>query len=228
MVRNTRKTRNPGNCKKGGNPLITSNYEPDEILVARAQQGDREAAQALILRYQRLVRFLMREYYLPGQERDDIIQEGLIALYRAILTFDREKASFPTFASTIVRRQLITRIRAEQNIKRQALNKAASLSNRRFGNDEDSPTLEDTLADLNARSPEEVFIELDTIEMINKTAREKLTDFEWAVFVGRMWDGKSYQEIAKEIGTDAKGVDNAMFRVRRKLTEFAQRLRDVG
>ncbi len=208
--------------------LANLEFESDEALIKLAQQGDREAAQALILRYQSLVGFLMRNYYLPGQERDDIIQEGLIALYRAILTFDGEKASFPTFASTVVRRQLITRIRAEQNLKHQALNKAVSLSNRRFVNDEELPTIEDTLADRKERLPEDVLIELETIEDINRTAREKLTDYEWKVFVGRVWDDKSYQEIAEEIGTDAKGVDNAMVRVRRKLARFAQRLRDVG
>jgi len=207
--------------------LANLEFESDEALIKLAQQGEHEAAQALILRYQGRVKFLVRKYFLPGSERDDVLQEGYAALYQAILTFDGEKASFPTFASTVVQRQLITRIRAEQNLKHQALNKAASLSNRRFGDDEDSPTLEGTLADLKARSPEEVFIERETIDDINKTAREKLTDYEWAVFVGRMWDGKSYQEIAEEIGTDAKGVDNAMVRVRRKLARFAQRLRDV-
>lgn len=103
-----------------------------------------------------------------------------------------------------------------------------SLETRRFVNDEELPTIEDTLADRKERLPEDVLIELETIEDINRTAREKLTDYEWAVFVGRMWDGKSYQEIAEEIGTDAKGVDNAMIRVRRKLARFAQWLRDAG
>lgn len=207
--------------------LVNLEFESDEALIKLAQQGEHEAAQALILRYQGRVKFLVRKYFLPGSERDDVLQEGYAALYQAILTFDGEKASFPTFASTVVRRQLITRIRAEQNRKRRVTGNTISLETRRFVNDEELPTIEDTLADRKERLPEDVLIELETIEDINRTAREKLTDYEWAVFVGRMWDGKSYQEIAEEIGTDAKGVDNAMVRVRRKLARFAQRLRDV-
>jgi RNA polymerase sporulation-specific sigma factor len=207
--------------------LANLEFESDEALIKLAQQGEHEAAQALILRYQGRVKFLVRKYFLPGSERDDVLQEGYAALYQAILTFDGEKASFPTFASTVVRRQLITRIRAEQNRKRRVTGNTISLETRRFVNDEELPTIEDTLADRKERLPEDVLIELETIEDINRTAREKLTDYEWAVFVGRMWDGKSYQEIAEEIGTDAKGVDNAMVRVRRKLARFAQRLRDV-
>jgi len=207
--------------------LANLEFESDEALIKLAQQGEHEAAQALILRYQGRVKFLVRKYFLPGSERDDVLQEGYAALYQAILTFDGEKASFPTFASTVVRRQLITRIRAEQNRKRRVTGNTISLETRRFVNDEELPTIEDTLADRKERLPEDVLIELETIEDINRTAREKLTDYEWAVFVGRMWDGKSYQEIAEEIGTDAKGVDNAMVRVRRKLARFAQRLREV-
>ena len=207
--------------------LVNLEFESDEALIKLAQQGEHEAAQALILRYQGRVKFLVRKYFLPGSERDDVLQEGYAALYQAILTFDGEKASFPTFASTVVRRQLITRIRAEQNRKRRVTGNTISLETRRFVNDEELPTIEDTLADRKERLPEDVLIELETIEDINRTAREKLTDYEWAVFVGRMWDGKSYQEIAEEIGTDAKGVDNAMVRVRRKLARFAQRLREV-
>jgi RNA polymerase sporulation-specific sigma factor len=197
-------------------------------LILLAQQGDHEAAHALILKYQSMVRFLVRNYYLPGQDRDDVLQEGYSALYQAILAFDGEKASFPTFASLVIQRQLVSRILAEQNLKRRANGNSLSLETRRYGGDEKSTTLEETLANIKARSPEDVLIELETIEDINRTAREKLTDFEWAVFVGRVWDGKSYQEIAEEIGTNAKGVDNAMLRVRRKLARFAQRLRDVG
>jgi RNA polymerase sporulation-specific sigma factor len=165
--------------------LANLEFESDEALIKLAQQGEHEAAQALILRYQGRVKFLVRKYFLPGSERDDVLQEGYAALYQAILTFDGEKASFPTFASTVVRRQLITRIRAEQNRKRRVTGNTISLETRRFVNDEELPTIEDTLADRKERLPEDVLIELETIEDINRTAREKLTDYEWAVFVGR-------------------------------------------
>ena len=178
----------------------------DEALCRRAADGSREAEEALVRRYSGLVRSCARPLFLAGGDSEDLIQEGMFGLIRAIREYDGAKAaSFRTFAEVCIRNRLISALRAASRDKHSPLNQSVPLDTPFFdGNSYPFGALRASSAD-----PEELIIEA------LESTRKQLSEFE-AKILGLYLDGLSCQEIAKAVGKSPKSVDNAVQRVRRK------------
>lgn len=184
----------------------------DPDTVACAQMGDRSAAERLILKYRNLVTSAARSFYIPGADRDDILQIGMIGLWQAIVDFRVERsASFPAFARVCIRRQLLTAIKTARRQKQAALNTSVSLDATR-----DTRRSDGAMACRSAvPDPEAAVITDAEARSLCLALRRRLSDFEWRV-LGCFEDGLSYHEIATRLGCKVKSVDNALARVRRK------------
>ncbi|MDQ6783943.1 MAG: RNA polymerase sporulation sigma factor SigH [Actinomycetota bacterium] len=188
----------------------------DEALVSRFQAGDEDALEVLIARYRRFARSKARTYFLVGADDDDVEQEGMIGLFKAArdYRFDRQ-ASFRAFAEVCVTRQVITAIKAATRHKHQPLNRSVSISAVGPG-DELSETALGGLLDDHVSDPAEEVIRADQVGALRRTMAEVLSGFE--VDVLRLYvAGRSYEEIAVNLGRHAKAVDNALQRIKRKL-----------
>lgn len=196
------------------------NYEAlsDEELVELSSAGDKNATEYLLSRYKNTVRSKARMYFLVGADRDDIVQEGMIGLFKAIRDFDNSKlASFKSFAELCVRRQIITAVKAATRKKHLPLNNYISLSKPVFDDDSDG-TLEDFLSELKA-DPEELFIWKENAAIIGEKMQEVLSKLEREV-LSMYLEGKSYQEIAKIMNRPPKSIDNALQRIKKKLEKY--------
>lgn len=194
-------------------------------LVLAAQTGNQEASEQLIRKYRSLVRCKARSYFLVGGDRDDVIQEGLIGLFKAIRDYDANRqSSFRSFAELCVTRQMITAIKTATRRKHSPLNSYVSL-NKSTGNDEDGERLlTDILAAKEVCDPAEIVISAWEGDFIRRGFSDALSDFEAKVLRLYM-DGCSYQEIAERLGRHAKSVDNALQRVKRKMEAQIDRCR---
>lgn len=182
----------------------------DEELVPLARAGDRSALDALLQRYVAFAHQKAKTYFLAGADRDDIVQEGLIGLYKAIRDFDPgREASFKSFAELCVSRQVLTAIKNASRRKHQALNAYVSI----VGDGE--------LGDVGARvpDPQDVVVATDEAERIRAFLAHILSDLE-AEVLAMYVAGKSYQDIASELDRGAKSIDNALQRIKRKLEAF--------
>jgi len=186
-------------------------------LVRAAQMGDQNASSELVRKYRSLVRCKARSYFLVGGDREDVIQEGLIGLYKAMRDYDPSRqSSFRSFAELCVTRQMITAIKTATRRKHSPLNGAVSLS-RSTGHDDDGERLlEDILAAKEICDPADI--------VISAWEGEALSSFEAQVLRLYM-DGRSYQEIAEHLGRHAKSVDNALQRIKRKVETQVDRCR---
>lgn len=196
------------------------NYEAlsDEELVELSSAGDKNATEHLLSRYKNTVRSKARMYFLVGADRDDIVQEGMIGLFKAIRDFDNSKlASFKSFAELCVRRQIITAVKAATRKKHLPLNNYISLSKPVFDDDSDG-TLADFLSELKS-DPEEAFIWKENAAIIGEKMQEVLSGLERQV-LGMYLEGKSYQEIAKIMNRPPKSIDNALQRIKKKLEKY--------
>ena len=184
----------------------------DEALCRRAADGSREAEEALVRRYSGLVRSCARPLFLAGCDSEDLIQEGMFGLIRAIREYDGAKAaSFRTFAEVCIRNRLISALRAASRDKHSPLNQSVPLDTPFFdGNSYPFGALRASSAD-----PEELIIDRDRVAEALESTRKQLSEFE-AKILGLYLDGLSCQEIAKAVGKSPKSVDNAVQRVRRK------------
>lgn len=197
------------------------NYDvlSDEELVELSSAGDKNATGLLLSRYKNTVRSKARMYFLVGADRDDIVQEGMIGLFKAIRDFDNSKlASFKSFAELCVRRQIITAVKAATRKKHLPLNNYISLSKPVF-DDEGDGTLEDFLSELKGADPEELFIWKENATIIGEKMNEVLSKLEREV-LGMYLEGKSYQEIAKLMDRPPKSIDNALQRIKKKLEKY--------
>ncbi|MBE3576806.1 MAG: RNA polymerase sporulation sigma factor SigH [Limnochordales bacterium] len=193
----------------------------DEEIVALAQGGDKLAQEFLINKYRNFVRSKARAYFLIGADREDIIQEGMIGLYKAIRDFRLDKlASFRAFAELCVTRQIITAIKTATRQKHSPLNSAVSLNKPIYDEDSDRTLMDIFQADVN--DPEEVVISQEEYGDIEAKMGEFLSDLEWKV-LNYYLDGKSYQEIAQELNRHVKSIDNALQRVKRKLERYLEK-----
>ena len=185
---------------------------PDETLCSMAACGDRVAEETLVARYTRLVRTCARPFFLAGGDSEDLIQEGMFGLIRAIRAYDGAKAaSFRTFAEVCIRNRLISALRAASRDKHSPLNQSVPLDTPFFdGNSYPFGALRASSAD-----PEELIIDRDRVAEALESTRKQLSEFE-AKILGLYLDGLSCQEIAKAVGKSPKSVDNAVQRVRRK------------
>lgn len=189
----------------------------DEDIVAEAQLKNNELAQDYLLhKYKNFVRAKARSYFLIGAEREDIIQEGMIGLYKAIRDFKNDKqASFRAFAELCVTRQIITAIKTATRQKHIPLNSYVSLNKPIYEEDSDR-TLLDVISGVKVANPEDMVISREEFDDIESKMNDILSDLEWQVLMSYL-DGKSYQEIAVELNRHVKSIDNALQRVKRKL-----------
>ncbi|MBO2522003.1 MAG: RNA polymerase sporulation sigma factor SigH [Firmicutes bacterium] len=194
----------------------------DEEIVEYAREGDTVALEYLIHKYKNFVRAKARSYFLIGADREDIIQEGMIGLYKAIRDFRADKlASFRAFAELCITRQIITAIKTATRQKHIPLNSYVSL-NKPLYDDESDRTLEDVLAGNKVTDPEELVISREEFLDIESKMSEFLSDLEWSVLMLYL-EGKSYQEIADQLSRHVKSIDNALQRVKRKLERYLEK-----
>lgn len=193
----------------------------DEEVIASAQAGNNDALEYVINKYKNFVRARARTYFLIGADREDIIQEGMIGLYKAIRDFDGGKqASFRAFAELCITRQIITAIKTATRQKHIPLNSYVSLNKPVFDEDSDR-TLMDILGQGKIVDPEEMIINREDYVGMESRLGELLSSLEWEV-LSLYLDGKSYQEIAGELDKQVKSIDNALQRVKRKLEKFLE------
>ena len=193
----------------------------DEEVVARVQEQKDTAAQNYLLqKYKSFVWAKGKSYFLIGAEKEDIIQEGMIGLFKAIRDFRNEKlASFKAFAELCITRQIITAIKTATRQKHIPLNSYISLNKPVYQDEESERTLLDMVSSLKVVNPENMLINKEEFTDVEKEMNKVLSDLEWQVLRSYI-DGKSYQEIAKDLGRHVKSVDNALQRVKRKMEKF--------
>ena len=194
----------------------------DEEIVEAARAGEREAEEYLITKYKNFVRAKARSYFLIGADRDDIVQEGMIGLFKAIRDFRSDKlASFRAFAELCITRQIITAIKTATRQKHIPLNSYISL-NKPIYDEESDRTLLDVISGNKITDPEELVISKEEFNDIESKMEQFLSDLEWKVLAAYL-DGKSYQEIAAELNRHVKSIDNALQRVKRKLERYIEK-----
>lgn len=189
--------------------------QPDEALCARAAAGDRLAEELLVTRYARLVRTCARPFFLAGGDSEDLTQEGMVGLIKAVREYDASKdASFRTFAETCIRNRLYSVLRAAARDKHKALNQSVSLDTPEF----DSHSYTSGTSNLAQRNPEDFLIDREHTAALLSGVRKQLSEFE-AKILGYYLDGLSCREIAETVGKPPKSVDNAVQRIRRKVAQ---------
>lgn len=194
----------------------------DEDVVEFARNRNGAAEEYLINKYKNFVRAKARSYFLIGADREDIIQEGMIGLYKAIRDFRSDKlASFRAFAELCITRQIITAIKTATRQKHIPLNSYVSLNKPIFDEDSDR-TLLDVLPITKITDPEELVISREEFIDIEEKMEEFLSDLEWKVLMAYL-EGKSYQEIACDLNRHVKSIDNALQRVKRKLERYIEK-----
>ena len=194
----------------------------DDELVARFQAGDQRALQTLIERYRRFARAKGRGYFLVGGDADDIEQEALIGLYKAVRDYKEEaQASFRAFAELCITRQIITAIKTATRQKHQPLNQYVSISGVRGSDDPGERSVEELLHAHHDTDPADRVVSGERMDAMRTSMAEMLSGLE--VDVLRLYvEGKSYQEIGEELGRHVKSIDNALQRIKRKLDQHLQ------
>ncbi|PQD94149.1 RNA polymerase sporulation sigma factor SigH [Pradoshia eiseniae] len=193
----------------------------DELLVDRVHKGDSEALDYLIHKYRNFVRAKARTYFLIGADKEDIVQEGMIGLFKAIRDYREDKlTSFKAFAELCITRQIITAIKTATRQKHIPLNSYVSLDKPIYDEESDR-TLMDVITGVKAMDPEELFINQEEFDYIELKMSELLSDLERKV-LSLYLDGQSYQEISEELNRHVKSIDNALQRVKRKLERYLE------
>lgn len=191
----------------------------DEEIVMEAKTGNNKAQDYLISKYENFVKSKSKAYFLIGADKEDIYQEGMIGLYKAIRDFKPEKiSSFKAFAELCVTRQIITAIKTATRQKHIPLNTYVSL-NKPIYEEESERTLLDVLASIKISDPEELVISKEQMDYIEEKIADVLSKLELEVLTSYL-DGKSYQEIACDLERHSKSIDNALQRVKRKLEKY--------
>ncbi|WP_022794450.1 RNA polymerase sporulation sigma factor SigH [Marinococcus halotolerans] len=188
----------------------------DEILIEFARAGDNQALERLIEKYRHLVRAKSRSYFLIGGDYEDIIQEGMIGLYKAVRDFRGDKlSSFRAFAELCITRQIITAIKTATRQKHSPLNSYISLDKPVYEEDSERPLL-DILVETHAKSPEDLLIIREKQADMETKIGSVLSELEQQVLQLYI-DGRSYQEMSGLLGRRNKSIDNALQRIKRKL-----------
>lgn len=190
----------------------------DEDLVEIIKSGDKLAFDYLINKYKELVNIKVSKYFIIGAERDDIVQEGLIGLFKAIKSYKSDmKNSFKSFANMCIERQLITAIKSSNRQKHMPLNSYLSLNISAYDEEEsDSDTsLMDVFNAASTEDPLDTITKKEYFEYIEDTIDKTLSDFEKKV-LNKYINGKSYVQIAEDLDTPVKSIDNAIQRIRKK------------
>lgn len=193
---------------------------PDENIAAAAQQGDGEALAYLLDKYKSFVRTKARSYFLVGADHEDIVQEGMIGLYKSIRDYRPDRlSSFHAFADLCVKRQIITAIKTATRQKHIPLNSYVSL-NRPIYDEENDRTLMDVIEG-RVTNPEELYITHEDLSCVQEQISTQLSTLEQQVLT-LFLEGKSYQEIAEMLNRHVKSIDNALQRIKRKLLKVLE------
>lgn len=193
----------------------------DEEVVDLVRENDADALEYLIGKYKNFVRAKARSYFLIGADREDIVQEGMIGLYKSIRDFRGDKlTSFKAFAELCITRQIITAIKTATRQKHIPLNSYVSLDKPIYDEDSDR-TLLDVICGTKVTDPEELFINREEFDDIEGKMSEILSDLERQVLMLYL-DGRSYQQIAVDLKRHVKSIDNALQRVKRKLERYLE------
>ena len=190
----------------------------DEKLIEMIKAGDQKALNFLLDKYNNMVNMKVNKYFIIGAEREDIVQEGLIGLYKAIKNFNGEKQnSFKTFANLCIERQLITAIKSSNRQKHMPLNSYLSLNNSSYEENEDTELLEVFDTDI-IEDPLDTIMKKEYYKSVENEIDKNLSDFEKQV-LNRYTNGESYIEIATRLNMPVKSIDNAIQRIRKKATK---------
>ena len=199
---------------------MSKNYKlmTDEVLAGLAQAGDREAEDILIRRYVEMIRGKAHLYFIVGADSEDVIQEGMIGLFKAIHDYSgNREATFKTFAELCINRQILTAVKTASRLKHQPLNDSVSLSTP--VDETGGGTLEESLGGDMASNPEAVFME-NTLSLLLTDENSTLFSSMERRVLKEYLAGKKYPEIAQSLGKSYKTIDNAMQRIRKKINEY--------
>ncbi len=195
------------------------NMTDEEIVRLAQQDGNSEALEYLLNKYKNFVRTKARSYFLIGADHEDIVQEGMIGLYKAIRDYREDRlSSFRAFAELCITRQIITAIKTATRQKHIPLNSYISLNRPIYEEDSDR-TLLDVITEDSPSNPEEMLIDREDLSVIEGRIGSMLSDLEKEVLI-RYIEGKSYVEISEEMNRHVKSVDNALQRIKRKLQKY--------
>lgn len=188
----------------------------DEQIISQIKDGDEQALTFLLDKYKDLVNTKVGKYFIIGAEREDIVQEGMIGLYKAIKSFDNCKQNtFKTFANLCIERQLITAIKSSNRQKHMPLNSYLSLNTSAYDDEGDGTELLETFEVNTIEDPLETIMKQESFNEIQNAVQKSLSKFEGQV-LERYMQGESYEVIAKRLDTPVKSVDNAIQRIRKK------------
>lgn len=188
----------------------------DEKIIELIKNGDEQALSFLLEKYKDLVNLKAGKYYMIGSEKEDMIQEGMIGLFKAIKDFKQDKQNtFKTFANICIERQMITAIKSSNRQKHMPLNSYLSLNTSSYNNDEDSNELIDTFNSKTIEDPLETITKKEYYKEVENTIDKTLSKFEKQV-LNRYIKGESYVTIASKLDAPVKSVDNAIQRIRKK------------
>lgn len=194
-----------------------SKYElmQDEEIITQIKAGDKSALNYIMEKYKELVNMKVSKYYIIGAEKEDIIQEGMIGLYKAIKSYSDDKnASFKSFANMCIERQLITAIKTSNRQKHMPLNSYLSLNTSAY-DEEDNTELMDVFNNNTVEDPLETITKKEYYETVESVIDKSLSDFEKQV-LARFMKGESYIDIANKLNSPVKSIDNAIQRIRKK------------
>lgn len=201
----------------------TGNDLTESELLQRAQNGDNEAVEILMQKYKSVVRKKARTLFMIGGDQDDLTQEGMIGLFKAIRDYNQDKeASFSTFAELCISRQLYSAVKSSNRMKNLPLNTYVSIYSPAYtkeNEDGDGNFMVDQSMEALEMSPEEIFIDRETVDNLMEKIYKNLSDLEKQVFTFYM-DGMTYQEIARRLDKQPKSIDNALQRIKTKVNCF--------
>lgn len=197
----------------------------DEQLLQMSQEGSETAEELLIEKYKNLVKSRSKQYYIVGADNEDVVQEGMIGLFKAIRSYDsRRNASFKTYAEECINNQILTAIKKANRLKHQPLNESVSINQDISKESEDGTSeaaLEDVLKDTRGNEPEAQMLLKEIIQFLKACDSETFSNLEQQVLEVKL-KGKSYIEIAEALGRSPKSIDNTLQRIRKKVLAYLE------
>ena len=204
---------------------MQNNNETDEMIIGRIHKGDDLALEFLINKYKSIVKKKARTYFLIGADNDDIIQEGMIGLYKAIRDYkDDRQTSFKSFAELCITRQIISAVKASTRQKHVPLNSYISLDKPVFEN-EDKEYLIERVSSNNSNNPEDLLIDKENVMRIEYELDKRLSDLEKEVLALYL-DGYSYVRISEKLDKTVKSIDNTIQRIKKKLEQLLKEINE--
>lgn len=190
----------------------------EKLDIIRAKSGDEDSIEKIILEYQNFIYFKNKNLFLKGADKEDLIQEGLIGLIKAIKSYDEERnICFNTFASLCIRRQILTAVKKYNSEKNKNLNKA--IQGGKYNESEE--VIKYNYPSLNYYTPEQIYLGTELVHYLKKYMKENLSGLEKDIFL-QMSKGYNYREIAILLDKDIKIIDNSMQRIRKKLLNYLE------